>query len=207
MYTENQEQFVSLIRQRTQEWFHHFPVPAHNFDHANRVAKYAVRIASSEGGNIFLCEVSALLHDIGRVPEKYDKRSETHHELSYELLKQWFREDTLFDILSDQEKKEILYALRYHWCDGADDFDTAIILRDADKLDLLGQQGMERAFEWVQEIGGSIDEHVRGKFYCFYWLRKETSQRIAQEEKLMEPIDVYYKNYLKEKIQGQNIEI
>jgi len=201
MYTPVQEQFLVHIKEKTKQWFEHFPVAAHNFDHAERVAAYAIVIASQEKGNMFLCEVAGILHDIGRVPEKYDGRTERHHELSYQLLKKWFAEDSAFDILSGEEKIEILYALRYHWCDGADDFDTAIILRDADKLDLLGERGIERAFEWCEEKKEKVEEHIRGKYYCFYWLRKNTSRRIAQEEKLMEPIDAYYKNYLQAKIE------
>ncbi len=200
MYTALQEQFLVHIKEKTKLWFERFPVAAHNFDHAERVAAYAMRIASAEKGNVFLSEVAAILHDIGRVPEKYDGRTERHHELSYELLKQWFDEDSAFDILSREEKIEILYALRYHWCDGADDFETAIILRDADKLDLLGKKGMERAKEWAEEKNENLAHHIYGKFYCFYWLRKETSKRIAGQEQLMKPIDEYYINFLRQEI-------
>lgn len=205
MYTSVQEQFLAHIKEKTKQWFEQFPVAAHNFDHAERVADYAMRIASQEKGNVFLCEVAAILHDIGRVPEKYDGRKERHHELSYELLKKWFAEDSAFDILNQEEKIEVLYALRYHWCDAADDFETAIILRDADKLDLLGEKGMERAREWAEEKNETLNHHVYGKFYCFYWLRKETSKRIADQEQLMKPIDEYYINFLRQEINDSDL--
>ncbi len=202
MYTSHQNKVVAHIKKRVQDLFGEFPVPVHGFDHAQRVAEHAKYIAEKEGKqNIFICEIVGWLHDIGRVPEKYNGRTERHHELSYELLKKWYAEDDVFSFLSIEEKKEILYALRYHWCDGADEYDSALILRDADKLDLLGSIGMERTFEWCSAKSIKIEDDIRNKYYCYYWLRTQTAKKFARENKLMEPVDTYFRELLKKSIE------
>ena len=46
-------------------------------------------------------------------------------------------------MLKKAEKLVVLYAVRYHWNDAADKYKEAIILRDADKLDIYGVKRIE----------------------------------------------------------------
>lgn len=203
MYTQEQQSFLEYVTQKVKDLFEQFPVPAHSFDHAEVVAKYARQIAEAEGAkNIWLSEVSGILHDIGRVSEVYTVGNTLgHQELSYILLKKWFGEDRAFDMLSTEEKIELLYAVRYHWNDAADDYDTAWILRDADKIDLFGLHGIERSRVWCEKIDSSLDDDCRMKYYCWYWVHTNTAKKMVQEKGLVEEMDEYRRRTLREKIE------
>lgn len=202
MYTKEQQNALDLIYQKVELFFADFPVHAHGFDHAFRVAEHAKKIAKDENPQkVFLSEVMGLLHDIGRVTEHHTPgNTKTHHELSYELLQKWFKEDVLFDIFSLEEKKELLYGLRYHYNDGADLYDTAYILRDADKIDLLGDIGMTRCFEFFGDDEKAVMDDMAKKYYCYYWLRTKVARKIVDENKLMDPVTKFYIPKLREKI-------
>lgn len=202
MYTSPQQTLLDFINQKVKNFFAEFPVTVHGFDHAERVAQAAKYIAQQEGlRSPFLCELAGVVHDIGRVPEKYNNpQTKIHHELSYELLKKWFQEDRIFDILSTGEKIELLYAVRSHWCDGADEYQSAIILRDADKLDMFGERGLKRIGEWCDHDPARMERDLRMVYYCFYWLRTRTARKKVEDENLLQAHDEYFQKYLREKI-------
>ncbi len=194
MYTPEQQSALDHISKKVESFFAQFPVNAHGFDHASRVAHHAAEIAFKEyPEKAFLCEVSGILHDIGRVTEHYTPgNTKRHHELSYELLKQWFVEDSIFDIFTVEEKKELLYGIRYHYNDGADDYVSALVLRDADKIDLLGDIGIERCCEFFGDDQKAIMDDMVKKYYCYYWLRTGAARIHVDTEKLMDPINDFY---------------
>lgn len=203
MYTPAQNQLLDFAIQKATDFFAQFPVTVHGIDHALQVAKFAREIAIEEGvENVFLCELSGVLHDIGRVPEKYTQgNKKTHHELSYELLKEWFAKEKVFDILSRDEKIELLYGLRYHWCDAADDYISAIILRDADKLEMFGTTGLSRMLEWYENDPVKMDKGIKMAYYCQYWIRTAAAKKRMVAGKMLEPHDEYYKKYLQSHIE------
>lgn len=202
IYSTLQQNLLKKTSDKVKQFFDQFPVPVHGLDHALQVAFFAREIALEEKiQNVFLCELSGLLHDIGRVPEKYTPgNTKTHHELSYELLRQWFQEDKTFGVLSAEEKVELLYAIRYHWCDGADEYMSALVLRDADKLDMFGTRGFGRMIEWHKDPD-KIEKGLRMAYYCHYWLRTETAKRMVKEKKMMVPHDEWLREYLQGKIE------
>lgn len=194
-------QFIVYVRQKVEKFSTEFLVPAHGVDHSFRVAETCLEIAVAENvESIFMCELAGLLHDIGRVPEFYTPgNTKRHHELSYELLQQWFQEDSEFDVLSQEEKKELLYVVRYHWNNAADQYESAWILRDADKIDLLGKIGLQRTREFhLTESAQELD--IRLKYDSYYWLHTETAKKIVQEKNLMGVVDEYYLKHLRSKI-------
>jgi len=202
MYTPEQQSFLNFVTQKVKKLFADFPVPAHSFDHAEAVGKYAREIAELEKANIWLCELAGILHDIGRVPEVYTRGNTLrHHEHSYLLLKEWFKEYAEFDILKKEEKIELLYALRYHWNDVADDYETAWVLRDADKIDLLGLHGVHRSQEWCNHIKKDVGVDYRLKYHCWYWMHTETARKMVQEKKLLVEVDEFLKTELKSQIE------
>jgi len=202
MYTSQQQALLNFVLQKVEKLFADFPVAAHSFDHALEVARYARDIAQKENGKVWLSELSGILHDIGRVPEVYTQgNTMRHHEHSYLLLKDWFQQYSEFDILTHEEKIEILYALRYHWNDVADDYDTAWILRDADKIDLLGVRGIQRSQEWCAHLKQDPGVDYRLKYHCLYWLHTDAARKIVQENNLLVEIDDFMKQELKEKIE------
>jgi len=195
-----------LIYTREKVWqlFKDYPVPAHGFDHMARVASWAMKIAKVEKADVFLSEMSAWLHDIGRTLEDDQIDFRRHHELSYEMLKVWFREDRTFDALTKKEKIIILYAVRYHWNDVADKYDVAWILRDADKMDSMDVVGVKRSIE-LCKTSESLQNDFRYKFAMYFCFHTKTAKKIVEKKKMMIPIVNYYKKILKEDIEPISI--
>jgi len=202
-YTIQQIEFVNYVSDKVRKLFFDYTEPAHGIDHTERVVKWAVEIAVGENAkSIFLCELSAWLHDIGRtIEDNPGETSRKHHELSYILLKQWFKEDERFNFLITDEKLELLYAVRYHWNDVADKYDNAWILRDADKLDLFGQSGLDRAWSLMDDNPKAWDQHLRNVYSCYHFVKTNIAKQIIKDNHLLEENDEFYKKYLKEKIE------
>lgn len=201
MYSDEQKQLLQHIRKKVQALFEQFQVTAHGMEHVARVAVHAKDIAITENArSVFLCEIAGYLHDIGRVPEHFDttKKGIRHHELSYDMLREWLKEDCEFDILTCEEKKELLYAVRYHWNDAADQYDTAIILRDADKLDALGAFGLDRAREFYRE--NELEKGLRLTFAMIPWIRTNAAKARAKEIDAFTPLAEEYQRLLREYI-------
>src|SRR3989338_9333025 len=169
-YTIEQAEFLHYIQEKLGKIYDAHPVPAHGYDHVARVARRAREIAVGEKArNPFLCELAGWLHDIGHTRMRTDELGDrNHHELSYETLKEWFHDDIRFVILTEIEKRELLYAVRYHWNNFADDYDTAWILRDADKLDMLGDIGLRRSQESWGSDPKKLNLDMRLKYDSYY---------------------------------------
>lgn len=204
MYTQKQKRTIAHVRARVKALFAAYPVKAHGFDHAYRVANWAIQIAKGENANIFLCEMAGLLHDIGRTQERGGPAmtGAKHHELSYEMLKKWFLEDEFFDILTKKEKIILLYSVRYHWNNGADKYNVAWILRDADKIDGFGKIGLWRVREVYKDDVDSTDFALRLQFDSYFWLITKTARKIVKDKKMIEPVVRFYKKLLKERIES-----
>ncbi|NCO05312.1 MAG: HD domain-containing protein [Candidatus Magasanikbacteria bacterium] len=202
MYTKSQQQLMTAVKKIVADFFEEYPVTAHGFDHVARVARRAKEIAVEENArNVFLCELAGWLHDIGRVPEHTTNTNKRHHELSYELLKQWYTTYEEFTILTQEEKIELLYAVRYHWNNAACAYDTAWILRDADKLDMFGDIGLHRAQTFFKDNKEGLSQDMRNHFDAIYWIKTKTAKKIMKTEHLLEPIEAAYKNMLQSKIE------
>jgi uncharacterized protein len=111
---------------------------AHGWLHVDRVRNNALILACAEGVEPFLAELAALLHDVGRVRPG----PENEHGARSAAMAEPFLADLP---LSDEERQDLLHAIRWHNSTRAD---TALlrILRDADMLDGLGALGIIRAF-------------------------------------------------------------
>ncbi len=175
-------------------------IKAHGFDHAMRVSKWAVIIAAAEKDNVFLSEMSALLHDIGRATENLPGNTKRHHELSYDMCRQWFKEDRIFDVLSAEEKLIILYAVRYHWNEAADKHKVAWILRDADKLDTFGTVGLKRIKEFNSNDEEAVLHNLRLLYEMAYNIRSKKARQIMKSGRLFEHIIQHQHRLLKSKI-------
>lgn len=207
MYTNQQKEILDHTITKVQNLFEKYPSKGHNFDHAEATAKWAKEVAIGENAqSVFLCELAGYLHDVGRAAESHDlgytieSGEKAHHELSYLMLLDWFKNDKMLQQLSPEQKTEILYAIRNHWNNVADKYDTAWILRDADKLDLFGERGITRNEESHGDNQAHLNRAFRYIYDCYYWMKTATARRIIEEQRLMEPIDAYYKNFLKDRI-------
>lgn len=188
---------------KVKDFFIDSPARAHGYDHAVRVQKWAREIARGEKANVFLAEMAAILHDVGRALEEHGNKGVRHHELSYRLLRQWFRKDPVFrDGLSKEEKIILLYAIRNHWNNVADEYDIAVILRDADKFDSFGAVGVKRSWVWVKGNKNLMNLDLRFKYDCHYWIVTKTGRKILERENLMGPVDAFFRKFLRAQIKS-----
>lgn len=194
------QQILKYTSQKVRILFEQHPVSSHNFDHIAHVHKWAKQIAEAEGANVFLCEMSAWLHDIGRTKEIHPKDSREHHEFSYRLCQEWFKEDPFYLELSNAEKNIILYAVRYHWNNAADKYIEAIILRDADKLDGFGNRGIKRAKEFFGDNSEEYERSLCFQYMNAYWIRTRTARKIFEEDNMIGPLNKEFIRVLKSKI-------
>ena len=199
-YTIEQAEFIHHVKEKVANFFETYPIPAHGFDHVARVARWAEEISLHESpDHTFITVLAGWLHDIGRVPEVHDNpESKTHQELSYDLLRLWMRDDLAFYYLKDAEKVELLYAVRYHWNNYADRYKSAIFLRDADKMDLFGDIGLQRAIE-THHSDRDIDFVLRLHFEASCHLQTTYARQKVEELQLLVPLHAY----LKEKLQAE----
>ncbi len=211
MYTQTEQKILEYTIAKVKELFTKYPVPAHSFPHAEAVGNYAKKIATHENASsVFVCEMAGYLHDIGRVPESYDlgytnnsidQNEKGHHELSYLLFKDWLQEDEILrNDLTSAQKNELLYSIRNHWNNFADRYDTAWILRDADKLDLFGERGLARQLEHNAPDETRISRSIRYSFDNYFWLRTKTAREIVSEPGMVEALTNYYANFLRAQI-------
>ena len=197
---QKQKRIIAHVRAKVKALFVAHPIKAHGFDHAQRVSKWAVIIATAEKDNIFLAEMSAWLHDIGRATEHLPGNTKQHQELSYDMCRRWFREDKVFDLLSKQEKLTIFYAVRYHWNEAADKYHVAWILRDADKLDAFGAIGLKRSISFFNNDENVIMYNLRLHYEMAHNLRSKKARQIMKNKHLFESLRRYQYRILKSKI-------
>lgn len=200
MYTKLQKEIIAHTKQKVVDLFKKHPAKAHKFDHAKRVVGWAVKIAKAEKADVFLCEMSAWLHDVGHIYENGVGQSHIHHEYSYRMCRAWFKKDLILKKLSRLQKLTLLYAVRYHWNNAADKYEAAWILRDADKLDLFGRVGLKRISIALNYNREQVARALRFTFDYLYWFHTKTAKRFVKEQKLLEPLIHYYYSFLKSRI-------
>ncbi len=203
MYSKKQQEIIAQVRAKVCAYMGTNPVPGHGADHAARVATWAVAIAKKEKANVFLCELGGLLHDVGRKledTEGVDNLNKRHHELSYEICRDWFKNDEIFFGLSKQEKIILLYSVRYHWNNVADKYLEAIILRDADKMDLFGEIGIKRTEQFFKNDCGKVMLSMRFRVDDMFWIRTKSARGFFEKHKMFDPILKYTIKKLKEEI-------
>jgi HD superfamily phosphodiesterase len=200
MFTTREKQLLAHATRRVKALFKERPYPAHNFDHADRVRKWAMQIAKAEKANVFLSAFIALIHDIGRAFET-DHPGVRHHELSYRVFRIWLADDAGFADLMPEERRIILYSIRYHWNNAADKYFEAIILRDADKLDLFGAVGLKRHLESAPHDEERLMHLIRLVYDSHYWIMTKTAKKILKKNTaMMGVINRFYLKKLQSKI-------
>lgn len=124
----------------------------HDYWHALRVAKMAKLIAKKEKGNLFLIEVSALLHDIADW-KFYGGNTKAGSEKARSLLKTLGADDkTIEDICHIIDNVSFKGAGAKNEMKSKEGF----IVQDADRLDVIGAIGIARTFAF----GGHNDREI-----------------------------------------------
>lgn len=142
------------------------------FHHSYRVMEFSVEIAKSlnlSDEDIRVTAIAGLFHDIARFKQwtEYktfiDSKSFDHGDVGYKILK----EELIDELTSNEEEKRIiLTAVRFHNKYRIDDNLSHIeetitnIVRDADKLDIMTEQGfINKEDEIKDSLVNNLLEH------------------------------------------------
>ena len=146
----NQAAIIHHLTETLKKEFAH-EATGHDWYHIERVWKNAKQIAAVEGGDLFVIELSALLHDIAdhKFVEDADAVAESRIRVILNDLgveKQIV--DKVVHIVQNSSYKGGLVNKM--------DLPEGLIIQDADRLDALGAIGIARAFAF----GGKFDRPV-----------------------------------------------
>jgi len=126
----------------------------HGWDHTLRVLENARRIQEIEGGNRFVVECAAVLHDVGR---GFEDRKGCHAETGAKHAGEILCEAGLRDEFLVGRIIECVRRHRYRRREELPPVTLeAMIVYDADKLDSLGAVGVGRAFHFAGRIGARV---------------------------------------------------
>ena len=118
----------------------------HDWWHTKRVSQIALKLAQKEGADAQICELAALLHDVGD-----HKLHGNNPEKGEAFLKKWINENLPEEI--GLRIFQIISAVSYKGAEvetPTSSIESAVV-QDADRLDAIGAIGIARAFAF----GGS----------------------------------------------------
>lgn len=124
----------------------------HDWWHIDRVRNNAVTIARKENAHIFLCELTALLHDVT------DEKLVCDELQAEQQLKEWLGAQKLPSTLIDQVL-EIISTMSFKG--GSRPPMTTLegqIVQDADRLDAIGAVGISRVFAYSGAKGRPVHD-------------------------------------------------
>ena len=185
----------------------------HDIYHLERVRNLALHIQEKEGGDAFVVEVSAYVHDIHRLMEKESERMITPEE-SLPTIQGILQEVNLPEEIITKVLHCVLNHENYNFSKAnnmINDIET-LILQDADNLDAIGAIGIGRTFTyggayklpmWIPEV--KLDQEIYdasvrdiSTIHHFYSkllklgenMNTETGKKLAEERML------YMKNFV-----------
>ena len=141
-----QEQIIQQIKKEAKKYFRD-ACPSHDWSHVERVYNLCLHIGKKEGADLYILQITALLHDIGRKEEMKNPNGLDHAEISANLASHLLDRYNL-----DGEIKEaVLHCINSHRFRKNKKLNTleAKVLFDADKLDSIGAIGVARAYAWT----------------------------------------------------------
>ena len=171
----------------------------HGFEHVERVLKICSELGTQLNANLFVLNLSALLHDVGRYFNNENK-STNHAEVSAEIASNFIVMSN-FNI-GTENFKNILHCIRSHSFSNDLKPNTleAKILHDADKLDALGAIGLYRTIGFTIKNRGELEQvinHLESKILKLKnMLYLEFSKKLA--EKRHELVQDFYDQILRE---------
>jgi uncharacterized protein len=165
----------------------------HDWTHVERVRNLALRIGKKEKADLFVLEIAALLHDIGRKEEMKCEGRFCHAEegakIAQKILEKYGIEDT--------QAENVIHCIEAHRWRKSNQPETleAKIIFDADKLDSIGAIGIARDFLFAGRAGSNClytgNEKKLAKLDKDHSYTKEDSALLEYEIKL---------KYVKDKI-------
>ncbi|SDY77064.1 HD domain-containing protein [Bacillus sp. 166amftsu] len=114
----------------------------HDWYHIERVHKLAISLSEKEGGNRFVIEMAALLHDVA------DEKLNESEEAGMKKVSDWLEG---LDV-TEEEKKQIIHIIANMSYKGGHGGNVETlegkVVQDADRLDALGAIGIARTFAY-----------------------------------------------------------
>ncbi|GAB2698957.1 HD domain-containing protein [Paenibacillus thermoaerophilus] len=122
----------------------------HDWHHADRVRRMALRLAPGEGADPFVCELAALLHDIA------DRKLVPDEELALTELESWLKRQPI----SGEDAGHVMEIIRTMSFRGGSGppmrTPEGRVVQDADRLDAIGAIGIARTFAYGGRAGRPI---------------------------------------------------
>lgn len=190
---------ICKIRKEARRYFQG-ACPSHDWSHVERVYNLCEYIGEKENANLYVLQLAALLHDLGRDSEMENPEALDHAKISAEIAS-----GILIEYNIDEDVTEnVLHCISTHRFRKNQKPRTleAKILFDADKLDCIGAIGVARAYAWAGKQGtklysnksylgtGYEKQHSPVTEFAFKLqkvkdrLFTETSRRIAEQRHL-----------------------
>lgn len=114
----------------------------HDWYHIERVHKLAISLSEKEGGDRFVIEMAALLHDVA------DEKLNESEEAGMKKVSDWLEG---LDV-TEEEKKQIIHIIANMSYKGGHGGNVETlegkVVQDADRLDALGAIGIARTFAY-----------------------------------------------------------
>lgn len=123
----------------------------HDWWHIFRVWIMAKKIHEREGGNLFIIELAALLHDIS------DWKFHENEESGLQIVKDWLSFNNVVKEISN-EVVQIIKKVSFKGAGVPDKMNSieGKIVQDADRLDAIGAMGIARTFAFGGNFGNEI---------------------------------------------------
>lgn len=169
----NENEIIKKVESYVEETMKQLNNDAHGFSHVDRVRKWALKIGRKEGGvNLFLLEIAALLHDIGRVDEN---ETIDHYKAGEKLARKFLNSLNYF---SEEYIDLICRGVYLHGKGSEEKF--VQILKDADILDLLGAVAITRAFSHYHDKPHYYNSKDNFKFK--QWSKDKIIQEVKKRQ-------------------------
>lgn len=126
---------------------------AHDWWHVHRAWKNAVRIGKEEGGDLFVIELAALLHDVE--DWKFSDSRDSGKNLAREWLEEMGVSDDIVSRVTDIVEN---VSFKGAGVDSEMESLEGKIVQDADRLDAIGAIGIARCFAYGGSEGKPIHE-------------------------------------------------
>lgn len=138
---------ASQVESSQDETSRQFGSAGHGFDHIERVVRSALQIQSKTGGDAFVIELAALLHDLGDA--KFHDGVERSGEFARQIL---VERGVAIDVV--EHVVEIVDNISFRKRAAAAPLSLeGRIVQDADRLDALGAIGIVRTIEYGAFVG------------------------------------------------------
>lgn len=144
---------IEQIRKEAKGYFKD-SCPSHDWTHIERVYNLCMLIGKKEGADIYVLQLAALLHDVGRKKENEDPENLDHAKISEEIAHEILNKYKINGKIAEQ----VLHCISLHRFRNNNKPETleAKVLFDADKLDCIGAIGIARAYAWTGRQGIQI---------------------------------------------------